>query len=516
MPIRGSLPVLPDDNPQVSILLKNLADSAGNEDGDLQDFLFERKIDGEQENVFIKKIAGYAALGDDAGNYETLGGGHYYSTSGTKERFTVFNGGANSDIYKLVTATWTAQSRSLTKDVTAEFCQFDNSLYVTNQTDAVQKYNGSAWSTLATGTPLSGSNNIAKYLVEYRKMLIAANTVNNPQRLYVSDVGTPETFGASNYWDFPGAITGVAVLGTMLVVFTKNTTSVMQGYSPSTLVTTSNPKVVRYGCLSHRTIKEAETTVGKCLIFLSNDTVRAFNGEQVFRVGYDYLANQWSNINNAQYSKACAAVYDNRYWLSVPWAASTTNNKVLCYDLRYDRWVRINNWQASYFDVYDNGTEVLNFGESSADSRVWQYPSGYTTQKPSASTAITERYTTKNIDGNAPNLIKKFKKLYLQIKAIGSTTLLVESNVDEYGYQGLRFGSAGTSTTDLTPVGPLWGTAIWGAFTWGTTTLVRTPNNRGILSNRGKLIKIKITDSQTTGQSEVYFMELFYIPKKVR
>lgn len=521
MPNRQSIPFLPPSNPTIGELFQDLAAIASNADGDLVNCLFEIRKDGDKSNVFVQKIPGYVSYGNDVGSKASLGSGHYYKNDGTKKRFVTFDGASNSDIYEDISGTLTAASRSLTAAKRGFFCQYKDYLYYTNRTDAIQRYDGSSWSSLAAGTPFSGASNIAKIIVEYKNMLILANSANNPNRLWVSDVNAPETVGASNYWDFTdGEITGVGVLGSLLVVFTRTTVSVMSGDSPSSMVRTTNPKVTRFGCLSHASIQEVSHVVGgvqiKELYYVSNDTVRAFNGESDRRVGYDYLKNQWSNVNAGQYELCNAAVYKGRYHLAVPWSSSTYCNKVLVCDPRfYEVWTRQDNINAQNLDVFEkSGSEVLWWGEASADSVVYEYPSGYTTQKPSTSTAISMTYATQNIDSGNPFLIKKFKKYYTQVKAIGNANILIERNIDETGWSTMQFN--GASYLNMTGNNPLWGTAIWGAFTWGGSIYVPYPYNRGIINGKGKIIKYRVTDSQTVGITEIYYFQHFYIPKKVK
>jgi hypothetical protein len=304
----------------------------------------------------------------------------------------------------------------------------------------------------------------------------------------------------------------------MLVVTTADRIYVMVGQSPTSMV--RYEKSTKYGCLATRSLKVIDTPRGREVWFVANDNcVRAFNGETTRRVGYDYLMNTWANVSKGSISVCAAVVYDNAYWLAVPYSSSTYNNKVLVCDPRFESevWIRLENWNAKFLDSYNNsGTEVIWFGEASDDSVAWTFPSGYTTQKPSSSTAIAMRFTTCNLDEGQPYLIKKFKKLYLQIKAIGAANLLIERNIDEYGWSGLRFGSAASAYVDMSGNNPLWGSVIWAAFTWGGSNYVPSPDNRGLITGKGKLIKYRYSDSQVVGQTEIYNMQHFYIPKKVK
>ena len=514
MPRKQQLPQIADENPQLSELFNDFSTIAGTETGDLLNFTFELRRDGGKPNVYIKKIAGYAAIGNDAGSYGTLAGGIYNTTSGTIKRFVVFDGASNSDIYEDVSGTWTTATRSLTAAVDGYFEQYKTVLYYTNGTDAIQKYDGSSWSSLAAGEPYSGASAVAKYIIEYNNMLILARTANNKNRLWISNAGSPEV--ATTTFDFPSEITGLKRLGSFYVVTTENLTYIMSGVSPDTM--TRYKKLNNIGCVSNRSMVEVEIGGGKELWFVASDaSIRAFNGETSRRIGYEDVQNWFPNLNMGNISKCAGVFYKGIYHLAVPYSSSTYNNKIFTCDPRFNRWVRYDNFQAQFLSTYsDSGTVYMWFGEASTDGRVWKYPSGFTTQKPSSSTAITKQFITTNLDGGAPFLIKKFKKMYAQLKAIGAANYQVQANIDELGYAGLRFGNNQSAYISMAANNPLWGTAIWGAFTWGGANLVPTPDNRGVIVGRGKLVKYKFTDSQTIGQSELYYFQHFYIPKKVR
>lgn len=515
MPSKVALPQVQDDNPQMSELFKDFSEIGGTEEGDLCNFTFELRIDSGKQNVFMKKIAGYAAIGNDTGSYGTLAGGKYFTTTGVLKQFVVFDGAANSDIYENVSGTWTAAGRSLTKNIDGYFLQFGSTLYYTNGTDAIQKYDGSSWSSLAVGSPYSGVNTVAKYILEFNNMLILARTSTLKNRLWISEVGTPET--ATTTFDFPTEITGIAKLGSFFVVCTSTETYVMNATAPSNA--TRARKLSTVGCVSHRSMKEVDLGDGrKELWFVASDnSVRGFNGETSRRIGYDDLRSWFPQLNRGALSLCAATFYKGQYYLAVPYSSSTYNNKIYALDPRFNRWVRMDNFQAQFLDKYtESGIEYLWFGEASLDGRVWTYPSGFTTQKPSASTAITFNYVTTTLDSGSPFLVKRYKKLYVQLKAIGAATFQIQSNIDELGYSALRFGTNLSSYISLSANNPLWGTAIWGVFTWGGTNLVPTPDNRGLMTSKGKIIKYKFTDSQSIGQSEVYYFQHFYIPKKIR
>lgn len=497
---------------QQSELFYNFASIAGSEAEDLKNFLFKIRKDGERDNIYIRKRDGDVALGDDKGSQPSLGGASYYNSSGSSKRFIAFDGSVNADIYELVGSTWTAASRSLTKNLPVFFDQFKDNLYAANGSNAVQKYNGSTWSSLAGGTPMSGAGNCATYCVVYNNMMIYAKSTNNPNRLWVSDANDPETVGASNYWDFHGAITGVIVLGTMLVVTTQQRIYVMMGSSPSSMVRYTKSESI--GCMAFRSLREVNTPNGRELWFVANDnSVRAFNGETTRRVGYTTLEKTWESVNKGYLSNAAAGVYDGVYYLALSYGGSTYNNAVLTCDPRFEVWVLNTNWNAAFFRTYNSsGTITLWWGESNTDSVAYEYPSGATTH----GTAIDFRYTTRNLDGGYPFLTKLFKKMRIRIKAIGDADFLTERNVDEKGWGSGQWGSDLAAYINLTGNNPLYGTAIYGTATYGTDTYIGLPENRGKIRGKGELAKYRFSDSNTVDQTEIYTMQHFFIPTRVR
>lgn len=268
-----------------------------------------------------------------------------------------------------------------------EFTQAADTLYCTNGVDAVVKrVAAGTWSALASGEPLSGAGTVAKYLCWHNFMLFAGRTVNAPNKLNVSDAGTPETY-SGNTKTFPNAIVSLKSLGEYLVVYTEKTIHTVSGLVPSALSFRDIPNA--HPCVSHRSVvtvvqqdaRYSATGTQSGILehwYLSHDYVWAFNGSTFRILGQDSWENYRSNLSSSYLHKA-AAVFDvetGQYWLSVTTGSNTTNNVTWAYDPQSDTWSEKPFFKASVWARHGSPVPETYFGDAGAFGRVYQANTG--------------------------------------------------------------------------------------------------------------------------------------------
>jgi len=125
-----------------------------------------------------------------------LGGIFYEKADGTKQLIRVINGAGNTSKFQYSTdgTTWTDISGGGSKKTDTKWAlvQANNNIYGVNGSDTPVKYDGSTMSTVAAipnGTAIEWWKN---------HMFVIGNSTY-PDRLYVSNDGDPETWGASDY-----------------------------------------------------------------------------------------------------------------------------------------------------------------------------------------------------------------------------------------------------------------------------------------------------------------------------
>ena len=140
-------------------------------------------------------------------------------------------------------------------------------------------------------------------------------------KLYYSDIGTPDYWPATNFIDFDADITGIGAVPNGLIVFTRFKTFVITGNSPSTF--TKYLLSGEQGCESHYTIQY----VANSLMWVSADGICATSGGDITIVSQQKLGKiDFGTLNNAQ-------VFDRVYYLS-------TDTEIIAFDFRYNPVVR--------------------------------------------------------------------------------------------------------------------------------------------------------------------------------
>lgn len=202
-----------------------------------------------------------------------------------------------------------------------------DTLWMMNQTNAPQKWNG-ADPTTATwaNSPPNGS----MMRLWHNKMCIAG-TVAFPQRLYVSDIGNPESPSAaygSSFIDIKGTeddldpITWLEVLGDWLLVFKKQ--SVWKVFNPATL---ENVRLGNPGCEDRF---QSAVLHGRCYFF-NRSGLWSTDGQFAPRyesVKIENFLRDNLNFNELSRVRVCAGK-DRKLFTAVPFGASAFNNRLL-------------------------------------------------------------------------------------------------------------------------------------------------------------------------------------------
>lgn len=297
-----------------------------------------------------------------------------------------------------------ATGRFATNGNTVEFEQAFDNQYATNGVDSVLLQTGSTgvWSTPAPGAPLSGAGTVAKYLCFHNYMMFAARTVNAPNKMYVSDPGTPGTFTGPVTRDFRHEIVGLKSLDSYLMIYTKKEIWACTGTIPASLayrlVSDQHP------CVSHRSIvsviggaREYSATGVQSNVtehwYLASDYVWATNGSTFRILGKESWEGYRENLNPTRLSQA-AAKFDQttgQYLLSVCTGANTANNVTWAYDPIADKWIEKPFYTASAWTTYGSPTPELYFQDSAATGKTYIANSGngVQSQKTTLNGALT-------------------------------------------------------------------------------------------------------------------------------
>jgi hypothetical protein len=398
------------------------------------------------ENDKIEKRTGYSLVGNDQGSKRGLGLFGYENAAGTKRLVAMFDdaGGANA-----IMSHWTGSGNwanvngggSFTANIDVNFEQGDDLLFTFNGTDSSYKYDGTDASAVAA-VP------VTKYARWFHNYMFCAGNSSTPSRLYFSNVGDPETWGAGDYIDVNpndgDVITGLHILGDELIVTKKNRVWVLTGFgSAGFAVTDINERVTGFGNISHRSM----ANIGNDNLFLS------FVGEMphirsVQRTRYavvvaggivsDNIEGTLGGVNKTKLDLSACFFDGRRYYLALADGSSTYNNLVLVYDTLnkgFTRWTGLN--PAAWAVSTIGGSAEIYFQEASADSKVYKLD----TSTNDNTVAIDFQYKTRAfVCRGARGDIKadtkaKWKYLYLTADSGNDVDLLIQSSPDLFTFE---------------------------------------------------------------------------------
>ncbi len=212
--------------------------------------------------------------------------------------------------------------------------------------------------TITDVTPLEGM----KYLTKAYAMLFASYE----DKLYFTNIDEPEHWSRLNFIDFEDTITGIGATQHGLLVFTKYSTYIVTGNSPTTFSKYLLDN--EYGCVNHRTISYTNSN----LVWLSAQGVCSSNGGNVTLITHDNLGllDVQDSIN--------AVVMDKMYHLA-------TSTYILVVDFRYNRCIRklrYSNMSLVYYHNKVHGIKAGKIMELYAGStyEFMRYASGWLTE----------------------------------------------------------------------------------------------------------------------------------------
>jgi hypothetical protein len=380
----------------------------------------------------------------------------------------------------------------------------------------------------------NGAAPVVKWIIEHRNRAFGAGNSNYPQRLYFSQAGQVETWPSTNYVDIGAGdgqpITGIMVYGNSLFLHksdNKGHGSIWGVYMPdsASVTGTSNWYVdkvaVAEGGIGQRSI----VLYGNIMGFLNPYGFFGFTGAELAQ-SPAYASVGTFPVNSLSFlieptlkawkqsliGNAAAIDFDNKVWLAVPSAATSTyNDSVYIFDyLRASQqdqvsgaWSRMRG-NVNCWSPYDGG---LYAGSSAADGYVYKWNTGHS----AAGSAIDSYFYTIWISGlpEHQDNTKTFRFLYLWYETSGDWDLEVTYWVD------FSTGITGQQLINLSSGGTAWGSLIWGVDKWGSGNNVRM--TRVILSGtKGRAIQFRFRTSTVDQYFKVIKCQLDYNLTRIR
>jgi len=395
------------------------------------------------KNCFLEKhkiieATGCSLIANDTGeNKPILGLGILETSTGVKHLLKANNTSddANSNVfYWTGSGNWTKLTGiNFTAGANFEFEQAANKTYIVNGTDTPASWDGTTLSAVSAFP-------VTKYIKWFHNYMFAIGNPTNPARLYFSNVGAPETWGATDYIDINpndgDTVTGLAVLKDELIISKQKRLWAFTGWtSNSFTVKDINERLAGYGSVSHRSF----VNVGNDLLFLSYaGDIPHFRSLMVTQYAVsiyggiisDDIEGTMSGLSMGQLAKTVGFYDGRRVWFFVPNGSSTYNDLVLVYDVITKGWTQQTGKYAScVVSSAVSGSPVTYFGDSRSKSRVYKLDSSNSNDGDSIPFEFKSRLFQ-------PDMKRKIKWKYLKMvgEAIGNVNVGVETSPTGYTY----------------------------------------------------------------------------------
>lgn len=416
----------------------------------------------------------YQSLAALAGTPTLTAAGEFQIPNSTKEVFIV----AGDKFYEYHSSAWTDRTGSVTitagDDNTWEWVRAYDNLVLCNGVDTnAFKWDGSTSD--ATDLDVDSRFTKPKHVAFWDNRLWVGGENTNADRVWHSDAGDIETWGASSFYNLGSPVTAVVPMQNALAIHTEDAIHTLIPTGNATIPyqlqqrTSSDPNnPQRGGTLSARA---TVTLPGNVQLFPLDDGIYMWGGgDTIQKVSHALDIGYWDDVNVDRLGQSFAVYYakENEVWFWLPHGSGQTNmNHVMIMSTKHTyadpitgeqrfAWMGPLTGSAATFErncaaIIDNKPHAGTFGGKLLDHQ----PSNTYNHETAAYTSMFETGAPPPIDSATRNRWLFARHYY---DALGSYTLSVTQEGD-----GL-----GTNSTTLTTTG---GGAALDSFVLDTDTL---------------------------------------------
>lgn len=455
---------------------------------DLSEFSDLLNIDFDKFGSFAKRN-GYEALNTSAFNSGARWTGLKWFELASGTRYIVGTCGSKVAKMDSLDGTWDdiTGALTITPAKLTSFAIFRDNLLGTNGEDVPFLWTGSGNASAMT-VPIGLTK--AKFVEVYSSYTILANvTVSGTayrSRFYWSALDSISSFDSADFIDVSRddgqTITFIKTLGSRLVIFKERSIYVATFTGdpdiPFIVEKSSSP----VGCIAPYSVQEVDNG----LVFLSPDGIYYFDGSNSYKIS-DRITATIATYNSTYFNEASSLHQHskNRYWLSIPGASATSNNRVIVWDY-FNNSLSIYDGMAISCGAtaYVNGLEERPYwGDYSG--YVYRGDTGRNDDPLNVSTAISAYAYTKWIEFDDLCDQKGIPNIYVYYQQNNATITLAYSYDFEEGDQySLTINTSGS--------GALYGTAVYGTDTYSGTGGKVT---RRDLTGRGRVVRFKVANA---------------------
>lgn len=366
----------------------------------------------------VTKRKGHSVLFTANTGAQDICGLHEFITSGGS---TYILAASNDDVYSVTGAgTYTSIfNAGAMNGAQTSFVTFNDLAIFVSKNITTQKWTGAGSSAALLGSPPSNVLCVEKH----KSRVFMANSSAGLSRLHYSarddaeDWTTAEEAGYIDISPNDGdEIKGLCSIGNALMIFKKQSTWVLQGFSPETFtIKQVSPSV---GCVNGKTIVKADTFA----IFLSQDGVYAAMPSGVTMLSFN-IKPSLDALTDASKLIACAGRLRTQYWLCVDADGNGENDEVYYLDYVLGVWGRYTNKKEKVFVRRLDGSLISGGDESDLIRK-------HDDTENDSGSAITATYDSKDYDFDDWVANKKLHDIVVCAKPISGKTLTVSHLID--------------------------------------------------------------------------------------
>lgn len=466
-----------------------------------------------EENKIIKR-GGYSQIGNAPESKAILGQERHEPYGGSKyilrarnnsgDSNSVVEGWSGSGNWSTLTSATSQTAGSKHNFFTAESATY----ILTEDNDTVLKTTNGTSASTVSGAPAGIDG------AWFHNYAFIFGTSANPDRLYFSDLGDPDTWDTGNqYIDVnPGdnePIQKLAVLNDQLLIFKASRVWALTGFGTADFtVDDLGERVTKVGTVAPGSVVETGNDVyylsyrGQTPHFRS---VRRTNDGSIVDGGVisDVITGTMDRLTTSQLSKVDGEFDGRRVWWAVPTDTSTTNNEVLVFDTLTQGWTRMTGINASVIHLSTiSGSAQLYFGSSESDGKSHHLDGGGDDDGDAIDFQVKTPFYYP-----APGHKCKFKYLYITADSSQDVDLDVDYSLDGFTFNDL-------ATVSLTGLGAAFGYAIWGVSKFGSTTLSKERLDDA--GGTGYYMQYRYRNNESNEDVTLREWELFYYPRGLR
>ena len=380
---------------------------------------------------------------------------------------------------------------------------YEDWLYMGNGVNNYMRYNGVD---APTEYPTAPKGNILTMFED--RMHIAGNPTE-PLTIYYSAIGDPTSFPTANVIKPPGTdrITGlVKYYNTLIVLKEKSVWRIEYVWDGTNWIPKLQVVSENYGSISPKAYCWVENDIW----FFTGKEVRRIawligRGEAKGILGFDptSLSNQIKEalklLNEAKISESAVFYHDKKFYLAVPFRASTFNDTIfVCHILYENRWTKFNKRKkarANCFVLHDGN---VYSAASDIEGRVYKWTANY----DDAGEAISAYVSFRQVGGENFNITSIYRYLDVEFKNINSQCeiTLIFDDFDERKKRTKVFYLTTDVQTAEDTIGEVSLGELWIADGFGEEILLTEYLKRRFsFLEKGQTIKIKISNNELGG-----------------